>query len=96
MRKCPDCGECNFSVTYQHVEVFNRIKEKDGEIYVSEIEEDSFDACEKVIECRRCGWKAPTTDEAEFIRWLQGEEFEDIFDHMSYLGELISLKEETK
>lgn len=73
MRKCPECGDDHFSVTWMHAEIFNRFFEEDGIVFLSEDDEDSFEAAEKVIECRNCGWRAPTTDEDEFILWLMEE-----------------------
>lgn len=86
MRKCPECGDDHFSVTWMHCEIFNRFFEEDGKVFLSENDEDSFEAAEKVIECRNCGWVAPTTEEEEFIRWLKGDLFFDVFDHLGYLG----------
>ena len=74
MKRCPDCGDRNFSVTWRGVEVYNRYTEGvDGNIILQSRDEYNFDPSEKVIECRNCGWEAPIDEEIEFARWLTGE-----------------------
>lgn len=89
MRNCPECGNNrSWALTWKHVEVFNRFRSLKNIPYLSDEDETFFDASEKVIECRNCGWEAPTAEEDEFLRWLNGEEFNDIFDHLEYVGGL--------
>lgn len=89
MRKCPECGSSrSWAVTWKDVEVFNRFYETKGQPWLSDDDQTNFEVAEKVIECRDCGWEAPTDDEDEFLRWLNGEEFNDILDHMAFVGGL--------
>jgi hypothetical protein len=88
MRGCPNCNEKNFAVTWMYCEIFNTFYEEDGTIYLSDDDQCNFEPSKKVIECRSCGWQAPTSNEDEFVLWLAGKEFTDPIDHMSYLGGL--------
>lgn len=79
MRKCPQCGSSrSWAVIWRDVEVFNRFYETKGQPWLSDEDQTSFEIAEKVIECRACGWEAPTDNEDEFLRWLNGEEWDVI------------------
>lgn len=91
MRSCPQCGsDRSWAVTWRNVEVFNRFHSQKAISYLSDDDETSFEIAEKIIECRKCGWEAPTTNEEEFMKWLDGDLFYDTLDHMAYVGELFT------
>ena len=79
MRECPECGrDRSWAITWSDVEVFQRFSEKKNIPYLEDEDNITFEVARKTIECRSCGWVPPTTDEEEFLRWLNGEEWDAI------------------